>query len=91
MKQDRVGRWVPDRPIEHLIYWPIIITLLIGLWFGGRWLVALSHPQLEAFSRWIAETFGEALATFMVMGGIFGIAGLVYWLGSPKRSTDDSR
>jgi hypothetical protein len=57
MKRDRVGRWIPDRPIEHLVYWPVIAIGMVGLYFLGRLWIQFAKPWNVAFGEWIAAWF----------------------------------
>lgn len=79
MKRDRVGRWIPDRPIEHLFYWPTIAILLVGVYYIAGWISSFVPKGPNGLGATLIGMFGEVGAS-LIMVGIFFALILIYRL-----------
>lgn len=53
MKLGSDGRLWPERAVEHLIFWPLIATGAVGLYFMAKWLSVIIDPYTSAFVDWL--------------------------------------
>jgi len=78
-KTDRHGRWYPSRPIEHLIYWPVMAAIAVFLLFLGFWLKETIHPYSEAFASWLHNLMGETGLTILLWSiAIIAVCAFIY-------------
>lgn len=78
MKRDRAGRLWPSRPIEHLVFWPIIAVGAVFALYFANWLSSLVPKNSGG---WMISTFGE-IGVFFVYALIFVVGVFIFrWAG----------
>lgn len=78
MKRDKVGRLWPERPIEHLFFWPIIAVGAVFALYFANWLSSLVPHN---FGVWMGETFGD-IGSLFVFAAVFVVGVFIFrWAG----------
>lgn len=51
------GRLWPERPIEHLLFWPLLAIGGVGVYWFGQFVGWLVDPYAKMFGAWFAGLF----------------------------------
>lgn len=82
---------MPSRPVEHLVFWPVIVAGLVVLHFVVTHIVALAHPTIAATADVMVSIFGNWAVVIFYAVLLPVCFGLYRWGGNRKPSAAHSQ